>query len=345
MPRPLRIEFEGAVHHVMARGNARQQIFLDDRDRGRFLKRLAENVETHEINLYQFCLMDNHFHLVLETPRANLGRFMQALQTAYATYFNLRHDRVGHVMQGRYRAQLVSQGLYLMRLSRYVHLNPVFTSQTRALPLTDRVEQLRQYRWSSYRSYVGLAARLPFVAYGPVLAELAPTVQDPARQAELYRELVEGGLARTDEEFARLLKASPRSLGGDRFRRWVDGLYRKLLGRHGEETSAPAAGAGTTVDPDQALDVVARQLRVAKEQLGRRQRGSMARPIAAHVLCKHCGMTRQAAAEALGLTTGAAVTAQLRALRTALDKDPKLAETLATIESLILGSDPKIRMA
>ena len=131
MARTQRIEYEGAVYHVTARGNERREIFRDDADREHFLRVLDESVGRFEVRLYLFCLMANHLHLVVETPRANLGRFMHRLQTAYTIHFNLRHCRSGHLMQGRYGAKLVEKDAYLLRLSRYVHLNPVFTAAAR----------------------------------------------------------------------------------------------------------------------------------------------------------------------------------------------------------------------
>lgn len=164
MARPQRIEYEGAVYHVTARGNERRAIFRDDADRERFLRILSESVERYEVRLYLFCLMTNHLHLVVETPRANLGQFMHRLQTAYTVYFNRRHTRCGHLMQGRYQARLVEKDAYILRLSRYVHLNPVFTAAARRRPLRERITMLRRYHWSSYCSYIGgvraIAARM-----------------------------------------------------------------------------------------------------------------------------------------------------------------------------------------
>ena len=100
MARPLRVEYEGAIYHVTARGNDRRSIFRDDRDRQRFCDRLGDCVEAHEVRLYMFCLMANHIHLMLETPAGNLSQFMHRLQTAYSVYFNRRHQRSGHLFQG-----------------------------------------------------------------------------------------------------------------------------------------------------------------------------------------------------------------------------------------------------
>ena len=106
----------------------RDRLFLDDRDRRRFIDRLAHQVEQCDMRLYQFCLMANHFHLVLETPTANLSAFMQSISTAYTVYFNRRHRRHGCLLDGRFKSKLVSGDEYLLALSRYVHLNPVQTA-------------------------------------------------------------------------------------------------------------------------------------------------------------------------------------------------------------------------
>jgi REP element-mobilizing transposase RayT len=102
MARPQRIEYEGAVYHVAVRGNERQAIFRDDADRAYFVRVLGESVKPFDVRLYLYCLMTNHVHLVVETPRANLGRFMHRVQTAYTVHFNRRHRRSGHLTQGRY---------------------------------------------------------------------------------------------------------------------------------------------------------------------------------------------------------------------------------------------------
>ena len=109
MARPIRIEYEGAVYHVTLRGNERKPIFKTDADRERFIRTLSDSVDRFDIRLYLYCLMHNHVHLVLETPRANLSRFMHRLQTAYTVYFNRRHRRCGHLMQGRLAAKFLTE--------------------------------------------------------------------------------------------------------------------------------------------------------------------------------------------------------------------------------------------
>ena len=117
MARKLRVHFEGAIYHVTLRGVERRRLFDDEDDRERFMDRLGVYAEECRIRLYMFCLMTNHVHLLLETPEANLSVFMQKLQTAYTIYYNLRHDRTGHLVQGRFGAKLVEGNEYLLMLS------------------------------------------------------------------------------------------------------------------------------------------------------------------------------------------------------------------------------------
>ena len=118
MARPLRIEFENALYHVTARGNERNEIFSDDVDRIRFLELLEKYIDRHGTIVYCYVLMDNHYHLIVETPAANLTSFMHSLQSHYTGWYNRRHARVGHLFQGRYKAIIVDRDEYLLELSR-----------------------------------------------------------------------------------------------------------------------------------------------------------------------------------------------------------------------------------
>ncbi len=327
------MEFEGAIYHVSARGTARQAIFLDDRDCEEFLTRLAQNVADYGIRLYLFCLMGNHLHLMLETPQPNLGRFMQSLETGYALYFNRRHDRPGHLTQGRYKARLVEEDLYLLRLSRYIHLNPVFAGAAKDLPLRQRIDCLRAYRWSSYPSYIGLSKRLEYVDYGPVLADMAGGSR--SRPEVAYRQFVERGLVETDEDLLEVLKASPHGIGSESFRSWLDGRRAELLDQRAKKEDVAFRRTTIPLKSDEVLAALCRQLGISPPDLRRRIRGSIIRPLAAHLLCKYAGLTQRQVAETLGLGTGAAVSIQLKNLRDTLARDRRLQETLAQAERLL----------
>ena len=146
MTRPLRIEFKGAVYHISSRGNAQQAIFLDEKDFADFLSVLCSVVKRYHFILHAYCLMNNHYHLLMETPEGNLSRGMRQLNGLYTQRFNQRHQQVGHLLQGRYRAILVDKNNYLLELCRYVVLNPVRAKI---------VKNPGDWKWSTYRATIG----------------------------------------------------------------------------------------------------------------------------------------------------------------------------------------------
>jgi putative transposase len=166
MSRPLRIEFPGAVYHVTSRGNARKKIFLNDSDRETFIVTLAWVVERFGWVCHAYCLMDNHFHLLIETPKPNLSSGMRQLNGVYTQRFNRLHKRVGHLFQGRFKAILVERDNYLLELCRYIVLNPVRAHM---------VTSADQYRWSSYLATVGEAAIPAGLSIDWVLSQFAKT--------------------------------------------------------------------------------------------------------------------------------------------------------------------------
>jgi REP element-mobilizing transposase RayT len=147
MPRRLRLDYPGAIHHVMARGNRKARIFEDDDDRRIFLGLVAQMVERYLVKVYVLCLMDNHYHFVGETPRGNLSAAMRQLNGVYAQTSNRRHRRTGHLFGGRFRSMLIQREGYLKRATRYVLLNPV-----RARIVSNAAD----WPWSTYRATVGL---------------------------------------------------------------------------------------------------------------------------------------------------------------------------------------------
>jgi REP element-mobilizing transposase RayT len=145
--RPLRIQYSGAFYHVTSRGNEQKEIFRSQKDRDKFLTYLESAVTRYGAVIHAYCLMTNHYHLLLATPGGNLSQIMRHVNGAYTTYFNVKRKRAGHLFQGRYKAILVEADEYATELSRYLHLNPVRAG------MTPRPEE---YQWSSYRCYIGL---------------------------------------------------------------------------------------------------------------------------------------------------------------------------------------------
>ncbi len=146
MARPLRIQYPGAFYHVTARGNEKKAIFKSNSDRLQFIQYLELSYERYDAIIHAYCLLDNHYHLLLETPQGNLSQIIQYINGSYSSYFNTRHKRAGHLFQGRFKAILVQKDVYAQELSRYIDLNPVRAGLV-TLPF--------DYRWSSCHFYVG----------------------------------------------------------------------------------------------------------------------------------------------------------------------------------------------
>ena len=182
MARPLRIEYPGAIYHITSRGNARLPVFDDDRDREGFLIILEDVVKRYNWLCHAYCLMGNHYHLVVETVDGNLSLGMRYLNGVYTQRFNRRHDRVGHVFQGRFKSVLVEQESYLLALCRYVVLNPVRAGIVR---------HPAGYRWSSYKATAGLLKPAPFLAVNWILSQFGKRRRE-AQKA--YRRFVRLGM-------------------------------------------------------------------------------------------------------------------------------------------------------
>jgi putative transposase len=182
MARPIRIEYDGAVYHITSRGNARKRIYKDDIDRGRFLDVLAEVNRKYNWLCHAYCLMNNHYHLVIETPDGNLSKGMRQLNGVYTQSFNRRHNRVGHIFQGRYKAILIEKESHLMEVCRYVVLNPVRAKV---------VQSPGDWKWSSYNGTAGRIKPHPCLTVDWILGQFG----DRRGQAEKgYRDFVRAGI-------------------------------------------------------------------------------------------------------------------------------------------------------
>jgi len=184
MARPLRIEYPGAHYHITSRGNEQKDIFKSQRDREKFLEYLDSATTRYGAVIHAYCLMSNHYHLLLETPGGNLSEIMRHINGAYTTYFNVKRKRAGHLLQGRYKAILVEADEYLVELSRYIHLNPVRVGI---------IERPEQYPWSSYLSYTGHSKPPAWLRPGFILGCFAKQIDDARKR---YRTFVEDRLGK-----------------------------------------------------------------------------------------------------------------------------------------------------
>jgi REP element-mobilizing transposase RayT len=145
MARPYRLQAADCFYHITSRGNGRKAIYINEKDREKFLEYISTAKEKFKFYLHAYCLMTNHYHLFLETTQPNLSRIMQYINTAYTIYYNTKRNKSGHLFQGRYKSILVEQDSYFTELTRYIHINPVIAKITTSPAL---------YRWSSYNAYI-----------------------------------------------------------------------------------------------------------------------------------------------------------------------------------------------
>ena len=210
MARPLRIQLPGLSYHVHARGNGRMDIYLDDCDRRRFLALVADVIPAFNIDCHAFCLMTNHYHLVVTTREANLSRAIHDLNGRYGQWWNRRHGRVGHVFQGRFGAKVVQAEVYLLTVCKYAVANPV---------RKQLVESAAEWPWSSYRASAGLEPVPPFLRPQALWRMLADGNFDAGTLA--YRKFIAG----PDDDAERLLHLPV--IGDPEFVRRFEGLRRR----------------------------------------------------------------------------------------------------------------------
>lgn len=321
MARPPRIEYPGAIYHVTTRGVEQRAIVADRRDRDRWLEQLHRVVERHRWRMFAFALMDNHFHLFLQTPDANLSVGMRDLSGGYATFFNTRHERSGHLFQGRFKAFLVDDVGYWLEVSRYVHLNPVRAGL---------VAKPEAWPWSSYAGYHRPARRRSWMDYPRVLEEFGGDTSAGRRR---YRQFIQDGLGR---ELDSPLAAAWHNLvlGSDGFVERIE----QLLGGSCEEAaqSGPARGRPRPTLED-VLAAVADYYGIDRSAWapGRRSDGP-ARAVAAYFAHRLVGEASCCIAEALGYRDPSSVIAACRRIdrapkRSSLTRDvERLARTLAS---------------
>jgi len=314
MARPLRIEFAGALYHVMSRGNARGLIVRDDADRARRLEWLQRTVETYRWRLHAFCLMNNHEHLYVETPVANLSAGMQHLNGSYTSYFNRRHRRAGHLFQGRFKSVLIESEGHYWEVSRYIHLNPVRARL---------VERPEDWRWSSYAGYHRRSRELPWVTYRDVLREFGRKA-DKARRA--YRRYVAAGV-----------ESMPRCpwrdavhgliVGGDEF---VEKIQELLSGRRADRSLPELEALRPRPTLERIVQAVAEEFEVDPvEWTAGRRHDDASRAVAAYLARRRYGYRAGEVAQALGYSSHGGVVAAVRRMDSA---DKGLQRTIRKLE-------------
>ena len=320
MARPLRIEFAGALYHVMSRGNERRPIVRNDADRWRRIDWLRRTVETYRWRLHAFVLMTNHDHLFVETPKANLSEGMQYLNGCYSGYFNAHHRRIGHLFQGRFKAQLIEQEGHYHEISRYLHLNPCRVRGRHRLTTS----QLAKYSWSTYPGYHRANKKLEWVTYNRVLADFGPGGATARRRR--YRAFVRAGMAVSHESpFEQAVHGL--IVGSDRF---VEQIRVRLDHRPSDPEIRELNALQSKPELTQIVKAVRTQfkMRNAKWRSGSRSEDA-SRAVAAYLARHRFGYPAKVVAHVLGYAQASSVAHALRRVRSA---SPALRRTVRQIE-------------
>ncbi len=280
MARSLRIQFPGAFYHITCRGIERRKIFLDDKDRCKFLALLSESIETYQVVLFAYIMMTNHFHLLIQTRKANCSEFMRHFNICYTGWFNYHHGRCGNLYQGRYKAFLVDADTYLLEVSRYLHLNIVRLRRMRLLDYREQWQYVKGYHWSSLPGYVSERHAVSIIDYDLLLSMVG------GRRG--YRDFVIDGLKRDIENPFKKVK-SRIILGGDEFVTYAKQYLRRVSRR---EQPSYRELMTITLEPEVVLGILTRECGINKELLQQRGANGVLRGITAELLYKYCEITQ-----------------------------------------------------
>ncbi len=311
MARPLRIEYPGAWYHVMNRGSGRRWIFRSEAQRHYFLALLAETAERFNAEWHAYCLMGNHYHLMVRTPEGNLRRIMRYLNGLYTQHFNRAERKDGALFRGRYKAILVDAEAYWLELSRYIHRNPLAAGI---------VEALGEYPWSSYRAYAGLEKTPDWLTTGFILHAIGQR-----RRRRRYAEFVARDTSQELEAFYGGSKLSP-VLGDDQFR------ARVLKGQASNIDLQDLKRARTLPTLAKIVAVTARHFGVDESVVWESRRGlgvvSPARSVAMY-LCQRAGaMGLAEIAEVFDLASYASAGSTIRHIKGRMATDKALAKQI-----------------
>ena len=314
----------------MARGNARQRVFREDRDYERFLDGIEATVDKFGFEVFGFVCMPNHVHLFFRTPRPNLSRGMQYLLSGYANWFNTRHRRSGHLFQGRFKGELIEDESYFWSVSRYIHLNPLRTKR----PLVQRLEQ---WRWSSYPGYRRKHNRVDWIAYSAVYRawQGGRGAADAAKAADAYRRFVQSGI-----------RQPPTSPFADAVDGWLLGSQafvdriKQLVNEPKHEDEVPQARRLRNLPLETVLEAVAHHFEVESTAFAEQRNALLARDIAAWLARRLTTQTLRQLTVPFGLTHPDSVSNLTRRAERAMTKNPKLRDEVDALRKRILRDLP-----
>ena len=280
MARPLRIQFPGAFYHITCRGIERRRIYADDNDRYKFLALLTDSLETYQVVLYAYILMSNHFHLLIQTRKANCSEFMRHFNICYTGWFNWCHNRCGNLYQGRYKACLVDADNYLLEVSRYLQLNSVRVRGMRSLDYRDKWRYAQDYHWSSIHGYLDEKKVVKYIDYSLIISMIGD-------RTEYWKFLLDGIKKDLDNPFKQA--KSRMILGDDDFVMKVKRYIKRASVR---EQPSYRDIVIKTLEPEAVLGILTREFGITKTILQQRGVKGEIRGMVAELLYRYSEITQ-----------------------------------------------------
>lgn len=329
MARPLRIEFPGAIYHVMARGNARQTLFQGDDDYHRLLAGLEKTVQRTGWEVFSFVWMPNHIHLFFRTPTPNLSKGMQYLLSGYANWYAKRHQRTGHLFQGRFRGELIEDESYFWIVSRYLHLNPVRGKR----PLVDHP---RNWLWSSYRGYCRQADRLDWLNYEGLFhawqGEMGGSTPEHA-----YRRFVEAGVKKPP--------SNPFQAAWDGWLLGSEAFVKRtkqLVSIPNQPDQVPQARRLVRLDAEEVIATVAKHFGVEPGNYTARRSTAPGRDLAAYLAHRSTTSTLRELATYFGLTHPDSASNLIRRAEKSLAESAEARKHMKSIEAALVKTENRV---
>ncbi|MDZ7831940.1 MAG: transposase [Desulfobacterales bacterium] len=327
MARQLRIQYPGAYYHVTSRGNGGQDIYKDYRDYDRFLNILSESIDIFNVSLLAYACMTNHFHLFLTTPEANLAEFMRHFNITYTSAFNRRHNRAGHLYQGRYKSLLVDADHYLKEVSRYIHLNPVRIKKHARKSVEEKIRLLDQHRYSSFGGYVRLKKRVDFINYQKILDCFGG---DTSQGRKRYRRFVYNGLTGDLEGVSDLVNKMG-IIGDSDFVEHIRQTYLEKDAGQSHREQPQLKVARTYWMPEDLIKNVSQILGKEEDEICRRGKNAKDRAMLMELLYRFCDITQAEVGRLVGGIDYSAVSVARKRLRLSMESDAALKQQFEEI--------------
>lgn len=318
MARQLRIEFEGAFYHITSRGNLREKVFFEDKDKEKFLEVLERTKERYGYLIHAYTLMDNHYHLLIETPKANISRIMQNINTSYTVYINKKYRRSGHLFQGRFKAIIVDKDEYLITLSRYIHLNPVRAKI---------VQRPEDYKWTSYKAFIGNGAN----ALVDTPDTLSYFSKEKKKAKKAYRRFVEREIREEENPFKEV--EAGMLLGGKKLKAKIQKLLDKIKT---DEELPQIKRFKEKVPIDKIIEVCCKHYGIYQEELFKRGKGKYERQMAIYLSKILSGKKNIEVGNYFGIK-GPAISGIMKAVEERLKQDQNIKKEAEYLKGMLIN--------